>query len=165
MLITPGAFGLTGDGVASMRWIASAMPAADCAQLMPVGLAARTLSARAPGQTPRMPMPFCGAAATAAVAVPCTSNGAIAPVVENRVSWVHSGCVGSACVSTRAISGLLRVTGGGLMLGDTTTDRQALGVLDSGSSVTLSVLACAYTSRWRERSAAANARARARDTK
>ena len=30
-----------------------------------------TLSTRAPGHTPTIPMPFCGAAATAAVAVPC----------------------------------------------------------------------------------------------
>ena len=38
---------------------------------VPGTVSSGTLSARAPGQTPRMPMPFCGAAATDAVAVPC----------------------------------------------------------------------------------------------
>src|SRR3954453_6875209 len=73
-----------------------------------------TLSARAPGHTPRMPMPFCGAAATAAVAVPWRFvTGVPGTAVEKFGSPVHSGCVVSAAASTSAISGLVGVTGGG----------------------------------------------------
>ncbi len=124
-----------------------------------------TLSARAPGQTPRIPMPLAGAAAIDAVAVPCES------VTGNRGSVVvlppcHSACAGSSWTSTSAISGLAAgSTAGGTSDGSATTSRQLSGAADSGSGGTArcgsaSVFGCAYTSRPRRSSAAANARAR-----
>src|SRR4051794_30932314 len=71
-----------------------------------------TLSARAPGQTPRMPTPLAGAAATEAVAVPCRLVTGWPPSDVKFGSFVHSGCVVSAAASTSAISGLAGVTGG-----------------------------------------------------
>ncbi len=60
---------------AAPAWIAWPIAFADAEQLIspsvPGTVWSGTLSARAPGQTPRMPIPFCGAAATEAVAVPC----------------------------------------------------------------------------------------------
>ena len=53
---------------------ARATPPAESAQLMPSALSG-TLSARMPGQTPRMPAPLDGAAATEAVAVPWKCAG------------------------------------------------------------------------------------------
>src|SRR4051812_24794727 len=96
-----------------------------------------TLSARAPGHTPRMPTPFCGAAATAAVAVPCrVVTGVPGAAVAKFGSPVHSGCVVSAAASTSAISGLVGVTAGGASDGSATALRQAFGGRDSGSSAT-----------------------------
>src|SRR3954454_16564980 len=86
-----------------------------------------TLSARAPGHTPRMPVPFCGAAATDSVAVPCELSTGVPGVVLTFGSPAHSGCVMSAAASTSAISGLCGVTGGGGSDGSATTARQLLG--------------------------------------
>src|SRR6476646_3877194 len=81
-----------------------------------------TLTARAPGQTPRIPIPFCGAAATAAVAVPWRFVTGVPGAAEVKFgSPVHSGCVMSAAASTSAISGLVGVTGGGVSDGSATT--------------------------------------------
>src|SRR4051794_26657895 len=120
-----------------------------------------TLRARAFGHTPTMPRPFCGAAATDAVAVPCelvTGNCGVVFVLL----VANSGWLLSSCASTSAISGLVAVTGGGVRAGSATSARQLYGVADSGSFGTLasgwaSVPGCAYTSR--SPSAAANARA------
>src|SRR3954470_6538504 len=91
-----------------------------------------TLSVRAPGQTPRMPIPFCGAAATDAVAVPCASVTGVPGSLEKFGSFVHSGCAVSAAASTSAISGLCGVTGGGSSSGSATLARQLLGATESG---------------------------------
>src|SRR5690349_3909912 len=132
---------------------ATALPIAspDAAQVMPPSgtpgvVASGTLSARAPGHTPRMPTPFCGAAATAAVAVPCALVTGVPGSVENAEP-AHSGCAGSAAASTSAISGLSGVTGGGAVAGETTAERHAFGGTESGSSGTAclllsTVLAC-----------------------
>src|SRR3954466_12922416 len=98
-----------------------------------------TLSVRAPGQTPRMPIPFCGAAATAAVAVPCGLVTGVPGSVEKLESPVHSTCFASAATSTSAISGLWGVTGGGCAA-ETTCARQSFGGPDSGSLGTLESL-------------------------
>src|SRR4051812_10105312 len=124
-----------------------------------------TFSARAPGQTPTKPRPLMGAAATDAVAVPCeivTGNLGIV------VMWppANSGCGAYSWASTSAISGLADVTAGGVSAGPAPMARRLWGGADSGSFGTdtgrASVLGCAYTSSPRQRSAAANARARAR---
>ena len=96
--------------------------------------------ARAPGQTPRMPMPFCGAAATDIVAVPCELSTGVPGSVATFGSPVHSGWVRSAAASTSAISGLSGVTGGGISTGSATVARQLFGGPDSGSSGMLSAL-------------------------
>src|SRR5262245_49635053 len=91
-----------------------------------------TLSARAPGQTPAMPTPLVGAAATDAVAVPWAATAYLSSVVA---MWppANSGCVGSSWASTSAISGLVDVTGGIGSVGSATIERQSYGVDDSGS--------------------------------
>src|SRR6188472_1008735 len=166
MLMTPCARGLTGAGVARIRLIAVAIALAESAQVMYAGR--DTLSIRAPGQTPRTPIPLAGAAATAAVAVPWKSVSGWVLVELKLGSPVHSGCVMSACSSTTAMSGLEGVTAGGSIAGFATSARHALGGADSGSSATASACAyefgCAYMSRRRDRSAAASARARVRPT-
>src|SRR3954470_11085154 len=93
-----------------------------------------TLSARAPGQTPRIPIPLAGAAATAAVAVPCRLFTGRPGIEAKFGSPVHSWCVVSAAASTSAISGLAAVTGGGVSDESTMCARQAFGGPDSGSS-------------------------------
>src|SRR3954447_3230502 len=98
-----------------------------------------TLSVRAPGQTPRMPIPFCGAEATAAVAVPCGLVTGVPGSAEKLGSPVHSMCLASAATSTSAISGLWGVTGGGCAA-ETTCARQSFGGPDSGSLGTLEIL-------------------------
>ncbi len=91
-----------------------------------------TLSARAPGQTPAMPTPLVGAAATEAVAVPwAIVTGYFGSVVV--LPPTNSGCVASSWASTSAISGLVGVTGGIGSAGSATAERQSHGVADSGS--------------------------------
>src|SRR4051794_39942097 len=97
-------------------WIASPIASPEAAQLKlsdPLDVWSATFSARAPGQTPRMPTPLAGAAATEAVAVPWRFVTGRAGVVAKFWSPVHSLCVASAAASTSAISGLVGVTGGG----------------------------------------------------
>src|SRR3954453_5054620 len=118
---------------------------------LPGTVSSGTLTARAPGQTPRMPIPLRGAAATDAVAVPWELVTALPGVVVNHGSPVHSAWLGSAAASTSAISGLWAVTGGGASAGSATLARQLLGGPESGSSGTACsrrrrMLACAYTS-------------------
>jgi hypothetical protein len=93
------------------------------------------LSARAPGQTPRMPTSFLGAAATDAVAVPWRLSSGRSPSVET-LPPANSGCVSSRRVSMSAISGLVGVTGGGARFGLATAARQLSGGTDFGSSAT-----------------------------
>ena len=62
------------------------------------------LSARAPGQTPRMPTPFFGAAATAAVAVPCRLSSGRPPSVR-ELPPANSGWVASAGVDAARSAG------------------------------------------------------------
>ena len=81
------------------------------------------LSARAFGQMPRLPMPFAGAAATAAVAVPWKSLSAWPPLVAMFEPW-NSGCDTSSWESTSAIRGLVGVTAGGTWPASTTRSRQ-----------------------------------------
>src|SRR3954467_4585823 len=125
-------------------WTALAIASPDASQVIspsvPGTVASGTLSARAPGQRPRMPIPFCGAAATDIIAVPCESVTGVPGSVATLGSPVHSGCVMSAAASTSAISGLWGVTGGGVSEGSATVARQLLGGPESGSSGTLSDL-------------------------
>ena len=114
--------------------IASRTPLAEAEQVSASG-GSGTLSARAPGQTPRMPTPFCGAAATAAVAVPCRLSSGRLPRVRT-LEPPNSGCVSSRRVSSSAISGLVPVTAGGAMFGSAIAARQAFGEPESGSSGT-----------------------------
>ena len=102
--------------------IARAMPVTELAQRISFG--SETLSARMPGQTPRMPRSFLGAAATAAVSVPCALSIGKPPSVE-RLPPANSGWLTSAVESTSASSGLVAVTGGGTRLG--VDDRGAPG--------------------------------------
>ncbi len=102
--------------------IARAMPATELAQRISFGRL--TLSARMPGQTPRMPLSFLGAAAMAAVSVPCALSIGKPPSVE-RLPPANSGWLTSAVESTSASSGLAGVTGGGTRLGATIAARQA----------------------------------------
>src|SRR4051812_50071317 len=89
---------------------------ADASQLIspsvPGTVRSGTLSARAPGQTPRMPSPFAGAAATDAVAAPCRIVTGVPGSVVKLRSPVHSGRVVSAAASTSGVSGLWGVTRG-----------------------------------------------------
>src|ERR1700754_1302834 len=101
---------------------------------VPGAVLSGTLSARAPGQTPRMPIPFCGAAATDIVAVPCELVTGVPGIVAMFGSLVHSGWVTSAAASTSAISGLCGVTGGGIRSGAAILLRQSFGAPESGSS-------------------------------
>ena len=88
---------------------------------------------RAPGHTPTTPMPFCGAPATAATAVPWKSvTGSLVsdctlPPVAN------SGWVRSTCESTMASSGLVPVTAGGVRSGLAMKSRQFWPTSISGS--------------------------------
>src|SRR4051795_2792878 len=126
---------------------ASSMPSPEAAQVISPSVlgtvSSGTLIARAPGQTPRMPTPLRGAAATDAVAVPWELVTWWPGSVEKKRSPAHSPCVTSAAASTSAIIGEVSVTGGGAIAGSTTLLRQALGGPDSGSSGT----ACAVLRR------------------
>ena len=97
-----------------------------------------TLSTRAPGHTPTIPRPFCGAAATAAVAVPCGLVTGVFPSTLMFGSPRNSSWVRSAAASTSAISGLSGTTGGGVRSGRRpssasrpapTADRSAIAVV------------------------------------
>ena len=142
--------------------IARAMPATESLQRICSGSA--TLTARIPGQTPRIPTSFLGAAATAAVSVPwadCTGN---VPTVE-MLPPANSGWVGSSWESISASSGLCGVTGGGTRRGSTIAARHAARA-SSGSgagpcSRRASRLGSADSSIPRARSARASERARA----
>src|SRR3954447_10310299 len=103
---------------------------------VPGTVASGTLTARALGHTPRIPIPLAGAAATDAVAVPCWLVTAWPGSEVKKRSPVHSGWVTSAAASTRAINGEVSVTGGGATVGATTFLRQSLGAAESGSSAT-----------------------------
>src|SRR3712207_508108 len=78
-----------------------------------------TLSARIPGQTPRMPTSFLGAAATAAVAVPCELPPGKPGSPLTPEPTANSGWERSTAESTRASTGLVGVTGGGTSVGAT----------------------------------------------
>src|SRR3954466_294302 len=93
-------------------WLmASAMPSAEDWQVMIFG--SGTLSARAPGHTPTMPRWLTGAAATDAVAVPCSLVIGQRLIVVMLLPW-NSGCVWLSWASTRAIRGLEGVRTGGV---------------------------------------------------
>src|SRR3954470_18355427 len=121
-------------------WTAASIASPDAEQVIspsvPGLVLSGTLSARAPGHTPRMPMPFCGAAATDIVAVPWALSTGVPGSVATFGSPVHSGWVRSAAASTSAIRGLCGPTGGGGIDGSATTERQLLGGADSGSAGT-----------------------------
>jgi hypothetical protein len=102
--------------------LARAMPATEFAQRISSGRL--TLRARMPGQTPRIPRSFLGAAATAAVSVPCALSSGKPPSVE-RWPPANSGWLTSAVESISASIGLLSVTGGGTRPGSTIVSRQA----------------------------------------
>jgi hypothetical protein len=91
------------------------------------------LSARAPGHTPTKPTPFCGAAATVAVAVPWKS-ATERPPVEAVPEPKTSGWAGSSGESTSAISGLAASTGGATAPATTTSRQPACGTTESGSA-------------------------------
>ena len=114
--------------------IASRTPRAEAEQVSASG-GSGTLSARAPGQTPRIPTSFLGAAATAAVAVPWRLSSGRVPSVRT-LEPANSGWLSSSRVSSSAISGLVASTGGGARFGSATAARQASGDFDSGSSGT-----------------------------
>src|SRR3954462_1587529 len=130
--------------------IALAIAAPDAAQLVspsvPAVVRSGPFRASAPGHTPRMPMPLAGAAATAAVAVPCRLSTGVPGIVVKFGSPVHSGCVTSAAASTRAMSGLCGDTTGGVGDGSATCARQALGGPDKGSLAPC--LVCSSTFGW-----------------
>src|SRR3954447_8120802 len=107
---------------------------------VPGTVSSGTLSVRALGQTPTMPIPFCGAEATEAVAVPCRLVTGMPGIVAMFGSPVHSECATSAAASTSAISGLVGVTGGGVRAGAATMSRQLFGGPLSGSGDTPSGL-------------------------
>src|SRR3954451_15315918 len=98
--------------------LSTALPiaSAEAAQLIspsvPGTVRSGTFSARAPGQTPRIPTAFAGAAATDAVAVPCRLVTGVPGRVVKFGSLVPSWYVVSAAASTSAIRGLCGVTGG-----------------------------------------------------
>ena len=104
------------------------MPRAESEQRMTAG--SGTLRARAPGQTPSVPTPLAGAAATSAVAVPWRSVSGWP--ASDVMFGPRSGWVGSSWESTSAISGLLGPTGGGTWPPTTWSRHQASG--ESGSS-------------------------------
>ena len=90
----------------------AAMPRAESAQVIRWPSGSGTLSARAPGQMPRMPTPLAGAAATVRVAVPWKSRERGAAGGRD----VRAGDLRVGDVDLRvddAISGLSGVTGGG----------------------------------------------------
>ena len=136
---------------AAPAWMALPIASPEEAQVIPPSVpgatGSGTLSARALGHTPRMPTPFSGAAATAAVAVPCELVTGT-PGIVLKFPPAHSGCVASAAASTSAISGLVGATGGGMNACGATFARHAFGGVESGSSGTVCfvlriVLACA----------------------
>ncbi len=141
----------------------AAMPRAESEQRITAG--SGTLRARAPGQTPSVPTPLAGAAATSAVAVPWRS---VSGWPESDVMFgPRSGWAGSSWESTSAISGLWGPTGGGTWPPTTWSRHQASG--ESGSSAgacarRLSRSGSAYASSPRARSAAASRVARSRAT-
>src|SRR6478736_1380528 len=112
---------------------ASSMPSPEAAQVISPSVlgtvSSGTLSARALGHTPRMPTPFSGAAATAAVAVPCELVTGT-PGMVLKFPPAHSGCVASAAASTNAIRGLVGTTAGGMNVRGATFARHAFGGLD-----------------------------------
>src|SRR3954468_23877870 len=124
MLMTPGARRFTGAGTDSIFRMAARMPFDESEQLMCSASDSGELTARAPGHTPVMPMPLTGAAATAAVAVPCALLSGRWPSELKFGSCLHSRWLVSACASTSAINGLCAVTVGGLRPEDTTNGRQ-----------------------------------------
>ena len=139
------------------------MPRAESEQRMTVG--SGTLRARAPGQTPSVPTPLAGAAATSAVAVPWRSVSGWP--ASDVMFGPRSGWAGSSWESTSAISGLWGPTGGGTWPPTTWSRHQASG--ESGSSAgacarRLSRSGSAYASSPRARSAAASRVARPRAT-
>src|SRR5213078_4873133 len=71
------------------------------------------LIARIPGQTPMIPTPLAGAAATEPVAVPwpIAVSGGCVPSVEKLLP-AHSGWLMSGIESARPSAGLVGVTGG-----------------------------------------------------
>jgi hypothetical protein len=89
-----------------------------------------TLSARAPGQTPRKPTPLAGAAATVVVAVPWKSRSS-PPGAALMPEPAISGCVSSIRVSMTASSGLLGVARGATASPTTKSRQVANG--ESGS--------------------------------
>ena len=139
------------------------MTAAPCAiaRLMPVTESAQrissgsgTLSARMPGQTPRMPTSFFGAEATAAVSVPWAEATGSPPRVE-RLPPANSGWAASSWESTSASSGLGGVTGGGTSAGSTIAARQPAAVERVGRRAP----ACGGRAGWARRRGAARGRA------
>ena len=107
------------------------MPATESAQVICAGRA--ELTANIPGQMPMMPVPFTGAAATAAVAVPwpiSVSTGSALSV--EKLLPTHSGWLMSGIESTRP--SLAVGAGGGVgVVGATTALRHhCCGVSGSG---------------------------------
>src|SRR4051794_407358 len=104
---------------AAPRRTASVIPSALDEQFR----SAATLSIRMPGHTPTIPIPFSGAPATAAVAVPCSSAAGTSRVPVRLPPWNSGGC-SSACESTSASSGLSGRTAGAAGAPSATTSRQ-----------------------------------------
>src|SRR2546423_2198767 len=153
-----------------MTWafalMAVRIPCTESAQVISPGSA--TLSARIPGQMPRMPVWLEGAAATAAVAVPCSLTTGWLPTVETLPPR-NSGCVAASWESTSASSGLVGVTGGGARPCSTTWSRHGVCEdIGSGGGACCSSLdsrlGSAKTSCPRARRARASGRARERAT-
>ena len=119
-----------------------------------------------PGQIPSIPRPFVGAAATAAVAVPCSSWTGCAPTELIRPP-TNSGWLSSSLESISASFGLEAVTAGGSSPSSTTAGRHLVLLVNGSSPVArgrLRMFGSANLSRPRRRSAAANARAVRRGT-
>src|SRR4051812_27574098 len=109
---------------------ASEICRAESAQEISVG--SGRLSARASGQIPMKPTPFCGAAATVAVAVPWKSVSGRPPVLV-VLEPTTSGWPTSSWESTNAISGLVGPTGGAAAPATTASRQPACGTTVSGS--------------------------------
>src|SRR5262249_39626879 len=123
------------------------------------------LIARIPGQMPMMPTPLTGAEATEPVAVPwpIAVSGGWLPSVEKLLP-THSGWLMSGIESARPRAGLVGVTGGVGVAGETTAGRHhCWGVSGSGAGAAWKrrrrTLGLAVTSRPRARRASAKARA------
>src|SRR3954447_12554357 len=120
---------------AAWAFSAAAMLRAESEHVMRLTSGSATLSTRAPGQMPRMPTPFAGAAAAVLVAVPWKSTTGPAPVLKIPDPTI-SGWVRSIWVSTIAISGLVGVTGGGTCPSTTWALQPAEGESGSGAGGT-----------------------------